>query len=177
MTALISHFQSAHKTRIILVTPSIVEPSVWAAVAKSWGTPDSHAMNRTMESAQAYAQAVLEVGKVMHVPVVDAFTLLATPVQRGEKRFEDLLYDGLHYTEAGYSVNSVAVPNMEREPALTSVAQYITAAILQIIENQYPEISPAKLRDEFPNWPLYGQDPAADAEMCEIMNKVHNREL
>lgn len=105
MIAIISHFQSTHKTRIILVTPSIVEPSVWAAVAKSWGTPDSHAMNRTMGSAQAYATAVLEVGKVMHVPVVDAFTLLATPVQRGERRFEDLLYDGLHYTEQGYTVS------------------------------------------------------------------------
>ena len=82
------------QTKIILMTPPPVN---------TFQRPDDQF--RKFEVAEAYAQAVRDVGSKTNTSIVDVFNLLWIAAKKQQKALEKYLSDGLHLTSEGYRVS------------------------------------------------------------------------
>lgn len=123
-----------HGTKVILIVPAPVD---------EWQTGDS----RTAVNTAKYATACREFGKKFNLPTVDLWTAFmmkagwepgttdALPGSKDapkNKVFEDLLSDGLHFTNAGYAI--------------------VREELIKVIEKELPDDIPDKIPMVFPDW-------------------------
>jgi lysophospholipase L1-like esterase len=91
------------KTSIILISPPPVNTYQWGADLQSRDPPKL--LDRTFEVARKYAEAVVDVGERMKIPVLDVWTALYDAAGRNERALDKFLWDGLHLNAAGYEVD------------------------------------------------------------------------
>ncbi|KAG0209360.1 hypothetical protein BGX33_005653 [Mortierella sp. NVP41] len=92
-------------TQIILVTPAPVDTDMWGSSLAAIQLP----LDRSNNVTEEYAQACVEVGNELHVPVVDLWTDINCQVQGTCALYEsnvlqDYLMDGLHLRRLGNEV-------------------------------------------------------------------------
>lgn len=92
------------RTRVILVTAPPVNATQRGGELASRNPP--LAPDRTHETTKSYAQAVIDAGDKLGVPVVDLWTALWKEAGETEQGLESLLPDGIHCNERSYSVCS-----------------------------------------------------------------------
>lgn len=94
--------------KIMLVTPTIVDPSAWTGFRVGSFRDDpslfDKPQDRSLENTRKYRDIVLEVAKDLGLPSVDAWTILSKAVEAGEVDTAELLYDGLHLTAKAYGM-------------------------------------------------------------------------
>ncbi|KAF9923058.1 hypothetical protein FBU30_006847 [Linnemannia zychae] len=89
-------------TQIVLVTPAPVSDEMWGASLAAVNLP----MDRSNNITQEYAQACVEVGKELHVPIVDLWSSIDCQVQgtcdlNESNILQDYFMDGLHLKRLG----------------------------------------------------------------------------
>ncbi|KAG9046758.1 hypothetical protein FS837_003688 [Tulasnella sp. UAMH 9824] len=119
------------ETRIILITPPPFSEAARKANLAARDPPI--ALDRTSENTRKYADAVIELGKELNVPVLDVYTPIWEATDNGDtKKLETYLYDGLHLSKPGYTV--------------------VYDLLIQTIETKYPELHYDALPMDFPGW-------------------------
>jgi lysophospholipase L1-like esterase len=91
------------KTSIILISPPPVNTYQRGADLQSRDPPKL--LDRTFEVTRKYAEAVVDVGERMKIPVLDVWTALYDAAGRNERALDKFLWDGLHLNTAGYEVD------------------------------------------------------------------------
>ncbi len=97
MQQLVSHM-TAGGAQLLLITP----PPVHEAKLTRFNADKGRPLDRTNERTGQYAEVVRQIGRNMHIPVVDLYRALG-----GDKEEEDrekFLEDGLHLSEEGNRV-------------------------------------------------------------------------
>lgn len=89
-------------TKIILITPPPLSAEQWTATRAALDPPKG--LDRYTEVTATYAEAVIDVGKEIGVPVTDIFKPMWEAAEKSEKKLEKYLLDGLHLNGAGYQV-------------------------------------------------------------------------
>ncbi|KAG0300367.1 hypothetical protein BGZ97_003265 [Linnemannia gamsii] len=100
-------------TQIILVTPAPVDTDMWAASLAAINLP----LDRSNNVTQQYADACVEVGEELHVPVVDLWSDIDCQIQgtcdlHESNLLPDFLMDGLHLRRLGNEVLYKGILNM-----------------------------------------------------------------
>ncbi|KAF7725529.1 hypothetical protein EC973_009559 [Apophysomyces ossiformis] len=116
------------KARLILITqPPLNEPQ-WQKRCEESGDP----LNRTWESARAYAEKVRDVGRERDVVVADLWTAITNRCEQENRDLSDFLFDGLHLNGNGYQV--------------------LYDLLMETIGQHFREIHPDALEMELPYW-------------------------
>jgi isoamyl acetate esterase len=91
------------KTSIILISPPPVNTYQREVDLQSRDPPKL--LDRTFDVTRKYAEAVVNVGERMKIPVLDVWTALYDAAGRNERDLDKFLWDGLHLNAAGYEVD------------------------------------------------------------------------
>ncbi|KAG8954693.1 hypothetical protein FRC04_011126 [Tulasnella sp. 424] len=119
------------ETRIILITPPPFSEAARAADLAARDPP--MALDRKSEVTKKFADAVIELGKELDVPVVDVYTPIWKATDNGDpKKLGKYLYDGLHLSREGYAV--------------------MYELLIQTIKTKFPELHYDALPMVFPGW-------------------------
>jgi len=111
------------ETKLLLITPPPIHvPSVREDIQ----------LQRTFDVTRDYAEEVKKVGKAEDVPVVDAWTRVWEAAGQSTEGVKAFLMDGLHLNNAGYGV--------------------VSAALEEVIVQEYPELHHESLPSTFPVW-------------------------
>jgi len=113
----------------ILITPPPVQPERFAQLINA-AKPD-----RDINVTKLYAEAIVEVGQEIGVPVVDLFQEFEKIPQA---EWDKLFSDGLHLTPAGYEL--------------------LYAALIALIKTKYPKLDPETMSMVFPGWEVIDLD-------------------
>ncbi|KAF7677619.1 hypothetical protein GT037_004478 [Alternaria burnsii] len=137
----------AHNPRIILVAPPPINEHLW------WPRDQSNGytiVSRLASTTKAYADAVVELGAELNLPVVNLWKAFmaktdfkADAWKLGDQlpgsldvaqndALVDLMYDGLHFNPAGYDI--------------------LYQELMKVIEQQWPDQMPEKLSMVLPPW-------------------------
>ena len=121
------------KTKLLIMTPPAFHPGHWEAHRKNQG----RVLDRDTAVTREYAQACIQIGQDMGVPVVDLHTAMdefagssSQPEQAYWDRMSELLIDGLHFSKEGNAL----------------VFQQLKSAIAK----NYPELDSQAMRMKFP---------------------------
>lgn len=144
------------ETRIILITPPPFSEAARKADLESRDPPI--ALDRTSENTRKYADAVIELGKELNVPVLDVYTPIWEATDNGDtKKLEAYLYDGLHLSKPGYTVCfSINLPNANIAKAC--LCQVVYDLLIQTIAAKYPELHYDALPMTFPGYVFFFYD-------------------
>ncbi|CCO26288.1 Isoamyl acetate-hydrolyzing esterase 1 homolog [Rhizoctonia solani AG-1 IB] len=118
------------RTRVILVTAPPVNATQRGGELASRNPP--LAPDRTHETTKSYAQAVIDAGDKLGVPVVDLWTALWKEAGETEQGLESLLPDGIHCNERSYSI--------------------LYNLLIEAILKHYPELHFDQLPKVYPAW-------------------------
>jgi len=132
-----------HQSSTILITPPPVDEYGLEAAGLLNGTTE---VSRTADHTKKYADACVEVGREMKVPVLDLWSVLMTragwkqgdsalPGSKAEPKnavLAEMLSDGLHFNPEGYRV--------------------LFQALMNTIETNWPKDSPQAIPYRFPLW-------------------------
>ncbi|PVF97799.1 SGNH hydrolase [Serendipita vermifera] len=114
-------------TRLILITPPPIHEPTWIANLAARVPPRE--MNRSWSYTKLYVDAMLEVGKELDVPVVDAFDVIWKAAGEQTEALTMFLSDGVHLTKEGYEV--------------------VYNELIAAISRNYPELQHDKLTEAF----------------------------
>jgi lysophospholipase L1-like esterase len=90
------------KMRLMLITPPPINEAQWQKRCEEQGDK----LNRTNESARAYANVVKEIGAEKQLVVIDIWSRLMDLTGPGKRDLAEFLFDGLHLNGNGYEVNN-----------------------------------------------------------------------
>ncbi|PVU90078.1 hypothetical protein BB559_004803 [Furculomyces boomerangus] len=127
------------ETKVILITPPPICEAMWGAKLLELGYPTT---NRTNERAKMYADALIEVGETLNVPVINLWKEFMQKIEElrsnhdpnnptenfenniesGKFGFDRFLYDGLHPNSGGNDLifNSLKKTIAENYPDLVA---------------------------------------------------------
>ncbi|KAG8967050.1 hypothetical protein FRC03_010798 [Tulasnella sp. 419] len=105
MISMVQSSDSEHyspDTRIILITPPPISETARAADLSSRNPPI--ALDRSASNTKSFADAVIELGKELSLPVVDIYGPISEASGGTDDGLVPYLYDGLHLSAAGYKI-------------------------------------------------------------------------
>ncbi|KAG0333582.1 hypothetical protein BG000_009042 [Podila horticola] len=120
-------------TQVILVTPAPVDDSTWEASLAGIG----QSLDRSNNVTQEYAQACVQVGEELHVPVVDLWSDISCQLDGScelheSSQLSDYLMDGLHLRRMGNDV--------------------LYKGVLNTVAHRYPQLHPICWPSVFPGY-------------------------
>ncbi|GLB35385.1 putative GDSL-like Lipase/Acylhydrolase family protein [Lyophyllum shimeji] len=122
-------------TRIILISPPPVNTYQRREDLQSRDPPKS--LDRDFETTKKYAEGVREVAEEKQVGFTDVWTILWEASGKDEQSLSRFLYDGLHLNGEGYKLTF--------------------DALMQTIQDKYPELHFDNLPPTFPPWLSYAE--------------------
>lgn len=130
-------------TNVILVTPAPVDDIMWEASL----TAVNQTLNRSNNVTKEYAQACVEVGKALDIPVVDLWSEIHCQVEgtcelHESDQLQDYLMDGLHLKRMGNEV--------------------LYKSIMDAVARYYPQLHPLCWPSVFPGY-AEGSSPEQSA--------------
>lgn len=143
LEAVVEHVRSVYGAAappVVLVTPPPVDEAARVrANTERHGTPADAPAERRLEVTAQYAAACAQLGARLGCPVLDAFTLF-----QQVPGWQSHLNDGLHFAEEG--------------------DRLLHTLLLELIERQLPQLAPAALSYDLPEW----SDWAVDGEELSV---------
>ncbi|KAF9955560.1 hypothetical protein BGZ72_003620 [Mortierella alpina] len=130
-------------TNIILVTPAPIDDNMWEASL----TAVNQTMNRSNNVTKEYAQACVEVGKALDIPVVDLWSEIQCQVEgtcelHESDQLQDYFMDGLHLKRMGNEV--------------------LYKSVMDAVARHYPQLHPTCWPRVFPGY-AEGSSPEQSA--------------
>ncbi|KAF9939613.1 hypothetical protein BGZ67_009193 [Mortierella alpina] len=130
-------------TNVILVTPAPVDDTMWEASL----TAVNQTMNRSNSVTKEYAQACVEVGKALNIPVVDLWSEIHCQVEgtcelHESDQLQDYFMDGLHLKRMGNEV--------------------LYKSVMDAVARHYPHLHPTCWPSVFPGY-AEGSSPEQSA--------------
>lgn len=120
-------------TQVVLVTPAPVDDPTWEASLAGIG----QSLDRSNNVTQEYAQACVQVGEELHVPVVDLWSDISCQLDGScelheSSQLSDYLMDGLHLRRMGNDV--------------------LYKGVLNTVAHHYPQLHPICWPSVFPGY-------------------------
>ncbi|GAA5910950.1 SGNH/GDSL hydrolase family protein [Sporobolomyces salmoneus] len=153
ITQLLTSPSSPHydpSTQFVLITPTPISPPDWVVERKRRGMKGE--MDRVNENTRKYVDTVIELGRELKVPVVDAFEAIWEAAEKEtkekEEEFEKVLstfyWDGLHLSAKGY--------------------KQVVDQVKRVIKETYPEKHWESLPMLFPDWKTIPDEDQASVQ-------------
>lgn len=163
--------QDYPEAALIALSPSIVDTTALTKHEIGLGLPLPLRNLRSQYNHRLYSKACIATATDLDVPVINSFELHDRAMQQGASS-SDLLTDGVHYTQKGYSVRGDMQFSIDRWGWL--IPQIISSAVLSVINDHYPQLLPSNVQTGFPLFVRYRQpsDPALDSMASWVKDLV-----